>query len=47
MGNVRVTVRNLEVVSADPERNLLLVEGSVPGARNSVVMIRKVGRTEK
>ena len=47
MGNVRVTVRNLEVVSADPERNLLLVEGSVPGARNSVVMIRKVGRTKK
>jgi large subunit ribosomal protein L3 len=47
MGNVRVTVRNLEVVSANPERNLLLVEGSVPGARNSVVMIRKVGRTEK
>ena len=47
MGNERVTVRNLEVVSADPERNLLLLEGAVPGGRNAVVLIRKVGRTEK
>ena len=42
MGNARVTVRNLEVVVADPERNLLMVKGSVPGARNSLVAIRKV-----
>jgi large subunit ribosomal protein L3 len=44
MGNERVTVRNLEVVLSDPERNLLLVKGSVPGAHNSRVMIRKSGR---
>ena len=31
MGNERVTVLNLEVVEADPERNLLLVKGAVPG----------------
>ena len=42
MGNVRVTVRNLEVVAVDPERNLLLVKGAVPGARNSLLIIRKV-----
>ena len=32
MGNERVTVQNLKVLRVDPERNLLLVQGSVPGA---------------
>jgi large subunit ribosomal protein L3 len=41
MGNRRVTVCNLEVVEADPERNLLLVKGAVPGARNELLLIRK------
>jgi len=41
MGNERVTVRRLKVVAADPERNLLLVQGAVPGARNGLVTIRK------
>jgi len=41
MGNERVTVRRLKVVAADPERNLLLVRGAVPGARNGLVTIRK------
>jgi large subunit ribosomal protein L3 len=41
MGNARVTVRNLEVVSADPDRSLLLVKGAVPGARNSLLLFRK------
>jgi large subunit ribosomal protein L3 len=41
MGSRRVTVRNLEVVEADPERNLLLVKGAVPGARNGLLLIRK------
>ena len=44
MGNKRITVRNLEVVLADPERNLLLVKGSVPGSRNSIVIVSKTGR---
>ena len=34
MGNARVTVKKLEVVQANPDRNLLLVKGAVPGARN-------------
>ncbi len=42
MGNERVTVRNLEVFQTDTERNLLLVKGAVPGARNGLVLIRKV-----
>jgi len=41
MGNSRFTVRNLQVVSTDVERNLLFVKGSVPGAHNSLVIIRK------
>jgi large subunit ribosomal protein L3 len=41
MGTSRVTVRNLEVVNADPERNLLLVKGAVPGAKNGLLLIKK------
>jgi len=40
MGAERVTVRNLEVVVADPERNLLAVRGSVPGGRGSLLLVR-------
>jgi large subunit ribosomal protein L3 len=43
MGNHRVTVRKLEVVEADVDRNLLFIKGAVPGARNSLVLIRKSG----
>lgn len=41
MGSDRVTVKSLQVIQSDAERNLLLVMGSVPGANGSVVMIRK------
>jgi large subunit ribosomal protein L3 len=40
MGSQRVTTLNLEVVKADVERDLLLVKGSVPGPRGSMVLIR-------
>lgn len=40
MGQERVTVPNLEVVRVDPERNLLLIRGSVPGAASGRVMVR-------
>jgi large subunit ribosomal protein L3 len=39
-GNQRVTILNLEVVQADPERNLLLVKGAVPGPNGGLVMVR-------
>jgi len=41
MGDVRVTVQNLKVVEVDPERNLLVLEGAVPGATNGLVFVRK------
>ena len=39
-GNQRVTVLNLEVVRADPERGLLLVKGAVPGPNGGLLMVR-------
>jgi large subunit ribosomal protein L3 len=41
MGADRVTVRNVKVLRVDAENNLLMIEGSVPGGPNSVVVIRK------
>lgn len=41
MGGERVTIKALLVVQCDPERNLLLVEGSIPGPNGGLVMIRK------
>jgi large subunit ribosomal protein L3 len=40
MGHQRVTVLNLQVVSVDPERNLVLVRGAVPGPKGGLVMLR-------
>ena len=48
MGNERITVLNLQVVEADPERNLLLLKGAVPGPTGGLVMVRssvKAGET--
>jgi large subunit ribosomal protein L3 len=47
MGADKVTTLNLVVVSADPERNLLLVKGAVPGPKGGLVLVRdavKAGR---
>lgn len=41
MGNERVTVQNLQVIRIIPEHNLLLLKGSVPGCRGSIVAIEK------
>jgi large subunit ribosomal protein L3 len=41
MGDERRTIKKLTVVRTDAERNLLLVKGSVPGARNALVLVRK------
>lgn len=45
MGNRRVTTQNLQIVEIMPDRNVLLVRGSVPGAKNGLVMIRRAVRT--
>lgn len=41
MGNERVTIRNLEIMQIDKQNNLLLIKGSVPGAKNNFVLIRR------
>ncbi len=43
MGNKRTTQRGLEVAEVDAERNLLLLKGSVPGSRNSLIEVRTDG----
>ena len=40
-GNERVTVQNLKVLKVIPENNLLLIKGSVPGCKGSIVLIEK------
>lgn len=47
MGAERVTVRSLPVVGIDKERNLLLVKGPVPGAKDGLLMIREATRLYK
>ncbi|MPW25027.1 50S ribosomal protein L3 [Alkalibaculum sp. M08DMB] len=47
MGNVKVTVQNLEVVKVDLDRNLLLVKGAVPGIRGSLVTIKDTVKNSK
>jgi large subunit ribosomal protein L3 len=41
LGDERVTVKKLTVVRVDPERNLILVKGAVPGARNGLLLVQK------
>lgn len=41
MGNVKVTVQNLEVVKVDAEKNLILVKGAVPGPKKSLVILKE------
>jgi len=41
MGDDRVTVKKMQVVRIDTDRNLILVKGAVPGARNAVLLVQK------
>jgi large subunit ribosomal protein L3 len=40
-GNKKVTVKHLQVVKVDGDRNLIFVRGAVPGAKNSIIVVRK------
>lgn len=40
MGHVQVTIQNLEVIKVDLENNVILIKGSVPGPKNSLVLVR-------
>lgn len=41
MGNERVTVQNLEIIKVIAEHNLLLIKGSIPGSKGSIVLVEK------
>ncbi|MDE7449318.1 MAG: 50S ribosomal protein L3 [Paramuribaculum sp.] len=41
MGNEKVTVQNLQVIKVLPEHNLLMIKGSIPGSKGSIVIIEK------
>ena len=43
MGDRQITIKNLEVILIDVERNLIAIKGGVPGARNSMVTIKRTG----
>ncbi len=44
MGHQRVTTLNLVVIKADPERNILLIRGAVPGPKGGILMVRSAIR---
>ncbi|MBR0173352.1 MAG: 50S ribosomal protein L3 [Lachnospiraceae bacterium] len=46
MGNEQVTVRNLEIIRVDAEKNLILVKGAVPGPRKSLVTIKETTKKD-
>jgi large subunit ribosomal protein L3 len=41
MGDEQATIKKVRVVRTDPDRNLLLVKGSLPGARGSLILVKK------
>jgi large subunit ribosomal protein L3 len=47
MGAERVTVSNLRVMQVDPERNLVVVRGAIPGAKNGLVFVKKARKVAK
>jgi large subunit ribosomal protein L3 len=47
MGNEQVTVKHLQVVEANPARNLLLIKGAVPGAVRGLLLVRKSSKGTK
>jgi large subunit ribosomal protein L3 len=44
MGGVRYTVQNLTIQAVDPENNLILVKGAVPGPKGALVLVRSAAK---
>jgi len=44
MGNEQVAARKLEVIQVDSEKNIMLVKGAIPGAKNGILLIKKSGK---
>ena len=40
MGNKKVTKQNLKIISIDESNNLLVIKGSVPGKKNSIILLK-------
>ncbi len=40
-GNERVTVQNLQIIKVIPEHNIIMIKGSIPGSKGSIVLIEK------
>ena len=47
MGDVQITIQNLEIIKVDMDENCILVKGSVPGAKKSLVLIKTAVKTDK
>jgi len=47
MGNARLTVTRLEVIEVNNDKNMILIKGSVPGAKNGILIIEKTGEVKK
>ena len=47
MGHARVTVQNLRIVSVDPDNNLILIKGAVPGPTEGTLIVRKAVKNHK
>ena len=47
MGDVKTTIQNLEIIKVDMEENCILVKGSVPGSKKSLVLIKTAVKTDK
>ena len=47
MGDVTVTGKNLEVVKVDLDKNVILVKGSVPGAKGAILRVKSSVKTKK
>ena len=47
MGDIQTTIQNLEIIKVDMDENCILVKGSVPGAKKSLVLIKTAVKTDK
>jgi len=45
MGHEQVTIQNLEIINEDKEKNILIIKGSIPGAKGAFVVVKKARKT--
>jgi len=47
MGDAQVTIKNSEIVKIDPENNMMLIKGAIPGGKGALLVIKATGKTVK